>query len=529
MAWPDPYFKRLRTSEKKWLIINISSFYLKKLGFSNEQITSLRHYFGSGFLAKQPLFTVNNPLLAAADMPAQTISRHVNEISLSLWASFYYTQTLSEPDEQEDQTNEPGTRLNLTSLEMKWVATYISTQLLIGVGFNQYQIAYIHSFNSARGNPKKPDCFSETIPNVFPQPIYISEKYDPTKPLSLSNGQKKWMALNLSTDHLSSLHFSSHHIDYILSYMAEDCDPIPPAFQTSIPTNLVQPVVLIEDLELFGFPSPITSISNSTTHTPTNFNSTFITQINPDNPEGTNFNSPFITQINPDNPEDTNPNIDDPNSSHELSVKYSDCYGIRGDGVVKLVEFGGSSGDVSFKVVKESGDYGPTKDCVFSDKFNMSLPKLGLINFDNHVVLVGRSHKKSSPARYRKGLRADTLSFNNISLKEIKALNQKDLLNNAYENEDKERLLRIMAYSIFFPKTFTYEEALESVLTFKRLSTAFSSSMAVKLDIITNKVVLQKNNWVIGSFNPKTKSFDMMINTFNDQLKQLSIPFKGVS
>ena len=236
------------------------------------------------------------------------------------------------------------------------------------------------------------------------------------------------------------------------------------------------------------------------------------------------------TEIDQQNVEESNPNIDNPNNAHDLSVKYTDCYGIKGSAVVRVMEFSSGSNSenatsVYYRVLKPNGSSNSPTSCVFTEDFDMTLPTLGMVNFHDHVVLVQRKHKKSSPSRYRKALRADTLTYNNLSSRELDILGRDNKVRN--EGEDPDGTLRIMSHSIFFPQKYTFLEALESVISFKRLSTAFSSSMAIKLDSITNKIVLQKNSWIIGTFNPDKGLFEMVNNTFNEQLLSLNIPIKA--
>ena len=228
-------------------------------------------------------------------------------------------------------------------------------------------------------------------------------------------------------------------------------------------------------------------------------------------------------------PETNQSDSSNPNSTHNLTVKWSECYGIKGDKVFRAYEFsnGSNSSHIYYRTIKDNGEFdnGMINDS-FDSSFDFTLPKLGLINYENHIIQLIRNHKKTSPSRYRKGLRPDGIKYVNLSYKELGLINQEDIVHNIDGNRGY--LFRLLSYSIFFPKTYTYEQALASVLNYERLATAFSSSLAIRLDSIINKIVIQKHQWVIGHYNPKTSSFDMLIDTFNDDLLAHNIPINPV-
>ena len=159
--------------------------------------------------------------------------------------------------------------------------------------------------------------------------------------------------------------------------------------------------------------------------------------------------------------------------------------------------------------------------------FDYSLPKLGLINFKGGVVLVNRNHKKGSPSKYRKSLRSDTLSYIDLCRRERLSLGEPDYFSKDYFDTDN--MFKIVGYDIMYPKMYSYGEALESVINFERLSSAFSSSMCIRLDSYTNKIVLNKYQWSIGEWSDKDKMWLLKTNTFNKDLEKLNIPFKEVA
>jgi len=212
------------------------------------------------------------------------------------------------------------------------------------------------------------------------------------------------------------------------------------------------------------------------------------------------------------------------NNHHELTVKYEGCYATKDNQVIKIGEFSSLSANLStiyYSVIGRDGRYGESKNRTLNEGFSFTLPKLGMINYKDHVVFVQRRHKKSSPSKYRKALRSDTLSFISISPRELALLDKKDI----GDMDNYDEAFRLLSYDIFFPNNYSYEDALESVTTFKRLATAFTSTFLIRLDSTTNSIVLQKYEWVIGSYNKKKGLFEMTINTFNEELLELGIPF----
>lgn len=212
------------------------------------------------------------------------------------------------------------------------------------------------------------------------------------------------------------------------------------------------------------------------------------------------------------------------NNHHELTVKYEGCYATKDNQVIKIGEFSSLSANLStiyYSVIGRDGRYGESKNRTLNEGFSFTLPKLGMINYKDHVVFVQRRHKKSSPSKYRKALRSDTLSFISISPRELALLDKKDIR----DMDSYDEAFRLLSYDIFFPNNYSYEDALESVTTFKRLATAFTSTFLIRLDSTTNSIVLQKYEWVIGSYNKKKGLFEMTINTFNEELLELGIPF----
>lgn len=215
---------------------------------------------------------------------------------------------------------------------------------------------------------------------------------------------------------------------------------------------------------------------------------------------------------------------------HDLQVKYLECYVKMGDKIASIRDFTTDNNKivVAYRLLKSNGAFSGVEYVTYhEDMFDYSLPKLGLINFKGGVVLVNRNHKKGSPSKYRKSLRSDTLSYIDLCRRERLSLGEPDYFSKDYFDTDN--MFKIVGYDIMYPKMYSYEEALESVINFERLSSAFSSSMCIRLDSYTNKIVLNKYQWSIGEWSDKDKVWLLKTNTFNKDLEKLNIPFKEVA
>ena len=208
-------------------------------------------------------------------------------------------------------------------------------------------------------------------------------------------------------------------------------------------------------------------------------------------------------------------------SAHDLNVKYQDCYGLYGNKVIRYLESVTHS-DGIYTAYREilNGSFKMTNQVLHSDLFNMTLPKIGFINYRDYVILIERRHKKSSPARYRKGLRSDAFYYTSICGNELLSVGTSDIVGTL---QDDDMSFKYIAEYVFKPTLFTYEEALEEVFSAKRIAAAFTSSFAIKLDFSTDKIVLHKYANIIGCYNEETSGWDMLTDTFNKDLLKMGV------
>jgi len=214
-------------------------------------------------------------------------------------------------------------------------------------------------------------------------------------------------------------------------------------------------------------------------------------------------------------------------TAHDLQVKYQETYGLHNNKPIYFYE--ARSMESSPNKYEIRGLYikrGETEYTNFTSynisEFNMLVPKLGFINHDNLCLFIERKHKKASPTKYRKGLRSDNLLITNISSADYKeAYNKRDPYSTYDYGEDA--VLRKILHSLFFPKFYTYADALSSLFLFKRLSCAISSNIAIALNFKTNKIMLYRNQFVIGFFNKKTSSFKLETDLFIPDLIKLGV------
>jgi len=215
-------------------------------------------------------------------------------------------------------------------------------------------------------------------------------------------------------------------------------------------------------------------------------------------------------------------------TAHDLQVKYLNTYGLKDDIPIYIADIENSSKESTHCIKYYTiNDYlSLDTKCSFNiGEFDMTLPKIGMINTDKVVVLVERKHKRSSPARYRKGIRPDTLIMTSLSHNSIVELGIPDLY---YVNDyGDEPVFRLLLKDIFFPKKFSYKEALNLVSSGEKISCAFSQSLAIGACFITNKIYLYKNQWILGTFNPKKKLFLLNNNYFSFELDKYEVKYES--
>ena len=214
-------------------------------------------------------------------------------------------------------------------------------------------------------------------------------------------------------------------------------------------------------------------------------------------------------------------------SAHDLQVKYLNTYGLKDSIPIYIADIGSSSNEsthcIRYYIIKDSLIL--DSKCSYNiGEFDMTLPKIGMINVDKVVVLVERKHKRPSPARYRKGIGPDVLVMTSLSHSSIVELGIPDLY---YVNDyGDEVVFRLLSKDIFFPKKFSYEEALNLVSSGEKISCAFSQSLAIVACFITNKIYLYKNQWILGTFNPKKKLFLLNNNYFSFELNKYGVKYE---
>jgi hypothetical protein len=212
---------------------------------------------------------------------------------------------------------------------------------------------------------------------------------------------------------------------------------------------------------------------------------------------------------------------------HDLQVKYQGTYGRHKGRPCLFIDANNSnSAPLKYEVhgyyYKDSGAIDSSFISTDMSEFDMTVPKLGFINHDNCVILLERRHKKSSPCRYRRALRSDGVLINGLSAAEyIEAFNKPYPYNPNEYGED--RVMQKILNSVFNPKFFSYAQALEEVSTFKRLSAAISSSLALALDFKADKLYLYKYQWPIGIYDFKKSGFNMSIDIFNDDIQKAGV------
>lgn len=228
--------------------------------------------------------------------------------------------------------------------------------------------------------------------------------------------------------------------------------------------------------------------------------------------------------------------IDYKESAHDFEVRFQECWGIKDEKVILSNSFNNSlNNQVSMKYYVldkyKSEKIGNKKYQRYwlrdteapinieFDNNNFPIPKLGFINHSFFTLYFERKHKKSSPSRYRRGLRRDTLDISNPSLYELDVLlNGKNFL-----RMDQDTLFQNSAYDLFFPSFFSYEEALDSILSGERLAAAITPTIAIKYDLHDRSVVIMKNLWKIADYNEDFKKFNLRTSLFIDDLEEVGV------
>lgn len=217
-------------------------------------------------------------------------------------------------------------------------------------------------------------------------------------------------------------------------------------------------------------------------------------------------------------------------TTHDLEVKYLDCFGVMDETKIFLAKgfTSASNGKIdihysNFPNHLEKAIYDPLR-------FQFLIPEMGYINAGLACYYLERTHKKPSPARYRKGFRSELVELISISDKEL--INIQSIL--AFKTPLESSLLdRNKTYffgmSLFEREYPLYSEALNDVLNYKKLSVAFNNNFCIKLDSYTNSIVLMYKQWIIGAYEATNNTWLIKTNLFIPELLKMNIPFKEVS
>lgn len=201
----------------------------------------------------------------------------------------------------------------------------------------------------------------------------------------------------------------------------------------------------------------------------------------------------------------------------EISTRYNNTIGILNGNLVEVKYV-----EEEYIVVKSlnESDHVTLKHIPFT-KIGTDLiftnPKLGYINSGIVCFFVERSHKVTSNSRYRKGFSLERIESTNTSREELKKLSK----HNSYPLTNLNKLV----YDIFNAKYFDYEEAIIDIRNYKRLSVALSRTVCIKISFRSNKILLLRNNIVIGWFSNKKSKFILKSSSFVKELNTINVPY----
>jgi len=145
--------------------------------------------------------------------------------------------------------------------------------------------------------------------------------------------------------------------------------------------------------------------------------------------------------------------------------------------------------------------------------FDWTLPKIGYINLPNRAIRVSRLSIIPSPARYRRGFRADTLDYNDIYLENEDIIpwqamyHGKDIINSIYNNVYKE-----------------YKESFLNILEANKQSIALSDDLCLYKSKTYNNIFLIYNRYPIGYYLKSKKVFKLLSSGLKYKLVELDIP-----
>lgn len=211
---------------------------------------------------------------------------------------------------------------------------------------------------------------------------------------------------------------------------------------------------------------------------------------------------------------------------HDLELRYANCYFIRNGSVGYAASFFIDKSKIHLEYYEVvSGRLSTRKLEKYDESFDFTLPRIGYVNCNQFSLFAERNYRRDNSYKYKRGFNDHSCHFYSVSDREIRATST------PYDESPSNgspSLTKKVVSAIYLQQYPSYEEALESVLSFNKLSCAFSSTLCIKLDSLYNKFVLLKNTWSIAEFDVKTGTWDLLTNTFNEELVKLNIPFKEV-
>jgi hypothetical protein len=191
----------------------------------------------------------------------------------------------------------------------------------------------------------------------------------------------------------------------------------------------------------------------------------------------------------------------------DLIKKYSDCFARYNGYTVKILGFTRSK---HAEVARLDSDE-PIITVSDLSLLDHTFPKVGYINNGMTATFVQRLHKRGSD-RYKKGIHPSTFKYTDTCVLEM---------SRARLSYDRRSIMHNLLYPVF-PE---YNEAIESLLAYEKLSIALSSSICISISARLGRIILEKNCKIIGYYNVKKKSFITYTDLFNKDLDKLGIKY----
>lgn len=211
----------------------------------------------------------------------------------------------------------------------------------------------------------------------------------------------------------------------------------------------------------------------------------------------------------------------------DLRIKYENCYGLYKGKLIFIDSFfteedsnGYSTGRLMCNYTQWTGmNYTLEIEGILEmlPAVDWTLPILGAINYHDTVIFLSRRHKQSSPSRYRKAFRFDIVHAFEPNCKEYNILERVPLTSN-------NGVSRKIVHKIFFREYFTPKEALEQVLSLKRLGAAFSHDYYITLSSSTNSFLLWRGDIIVGTYSKTHARFKLITNMFKEELLMFDLP-----